>query len=126
VNATLLVHLLGVLALLGPGSGARAHESPEANAVEIIQSPASAPQPARQDVVVFKYTQPPRTPTDTNYTKRLVGLSGETIVINRGVLSKPTDPVIERIIVEGGKVEIEGERIKIEGGRVEIIRNRRP
>lgn len=50
------------------------------------------PPPANSDVVVFKYP----------------GKSGGAI--------------IERITVDGGKVEINGDTIKIEGGKVEIIR----
>ena len=38
----------------------------------------------------------------------------------------PGGPVIERITIEGGKVEITGDAIKIDGGKVEITRQRRP
>jgi hypothetical protein len=58
--------------------------------------------------------------------KRLVGLPAETAVINDGVLFNMPGPVIERIRVEGGKVEISGNTIKIDGGKVEIIRRPRP
>jgi signal peptidase I len=83
------------------------------------------PQPARLDVAVFKFPSDTGKPVPANYIKRLVGLPGETVVIHEGVLFKGPDPVIERITIEGGKVEIRGETIKIEGGKVEILRQMR-
>jgi hypothetical protein len=126
LNAVRLLPLLGALVLLGveaPKAGARGKEEPDQ--VRVVKF-LSDPQPARQDVVVFKYPEIRPAPADSNYTKRLVGLSGETIVIKDGVVFNTPGPVIERITVEGGKVEITGNTIKIEGGKVEIIRQPRP
>jgi hypothetical protein len=61
-------------------------------------------------------------PTQSGYTKRSVGLQGETLAIRAGVIDKAPGLTVERITVEGGKVEITDESITIEGGRVQIIR----
>lgn len=64
----------------------------------------------------------PEAAPQQNYVKRSVGLGGEALPIRKAVVAAPPMIGVERIIVEGGKVEITAESIKIEGGRVEIIR----
>jgi signal peptidase I len=83
------------------------------------------PQPARLDVAVFKFPSAPVQPVPANYIKRLVGLPGETVVIQDGVMVGVRGSTIERITIEGGKVEIRGDTIKIDGGKVEILRQPR-
>jgi hypothetical protein len=78
--------------------------------------------PARLDVVVFKYPPAPDASIPDNYLKRLVGLPGETVVIHKSVMATEAHTAVERITIEGGKVEIHSDTIKIEGGKVEIIR----
>jgi signal peptidase I len=117
-----LLAVLGALVVLGvdvPTAGAQGQEDPgKVRAAKFLYDSEAA----RLDVVVFRY--PPKAPATpaTNYVKRLAGLPGETIVIRDGALSKTPGLVIERITVEGGKVEISGDTIKIEGGMVEITR----
>jgi hypothetical protein len=77
------------------------------------------------DVVVFKFPSDAAQPAPGNYIKRLVGLPGETVILHEGVLTTVPNPAIERITIEGGKVEIRGETITIEGGKVEILRQLR-
>ena len=74
-------------------------------------------QPTREDLVGFRYR-----------LKGAVGLPllGTWSVFRDAAMSKMPGLVIERITVEGGKVEISGDTIKIEGGKVEIIRQPRP
>jgi hypothetical protein len=121
-----LLPLLGTLVLLGvdaPKAGAQGQDEPDkVRVVKFLYDPQLAPR----DVVVFKYPETRRAPADSNYVKRLVGLPGETMVVKDGVVFDTPGPVIERITVEGGKVEISGNTIKIEGGKVEIIRQPRP
>ncbi len=125
MNAMRLLPLLGALVLLGvdvPKAGARGQEQPDKVRVAKF---LYEPQPAPRDVVVFKYPEIHRAPAGPNYVKRLVGLPGETIVIKDGGVFNTPGPVLERITVEGGKVEISGSTITIEGGKVEIIRQPR-
>lgn len=85
-------------------------------------------------VEVFRYPEPTRTTAERRYVKRLIGQPGGMTSISEGVafavgeemMSKASERVIERITVEGGKVEISGDTIKIEGGIVEITRRHRP
>lgn len=127
MNAMRLLPLLGALVFLGVDvTKARAQEQPANDPcrLRVAKFLYDGPQPALLDVVVFKYEL--SGPLASNYIKRLVGLPGETIVIKDGVLFRTPSPVVERITVEGGKVEISGDTIKIEGGKVEIIRQPRP
>jgi signal peptidase I len=129
LNAARLLPLLTALVLLGakvPNASAQDQPANDAARLRIVKFHYDGPQPARLDVTVFKYPETPKTPAARNYIKRLVGLPGETVVIRDGVLSRTPGPVIERITIEGGKVEISGDLIKIEGGKVEIIRQPRP
>jgi len=99
MNATRLLTLLGALVLLGinvANGGAQEQPAKGSDPVRVVKFPWEH-QPARQDVVVFKY------PNSTTQ-----GLA------------------IERITIEGGRVEISGDRITIEGGKVEIMRQPRP
>jgi signal peptidase I len=125
LNTMRLLPVLGTLMLLGvdvPTAGAQGQEDPKIRVAKFLYEFG----PARPDVVVFKYPpEAPAAPT-TNYIKRLVGLPGETVVIRDGAVVTNTGPVIERITIEGGKVEISGDTIKIEGAKVQIIRQRRP
>jgi hypothetical protein len=60
----------------------------------------------------------------------VTGLSGGRLYRNNGegtftdITCDPHSPQIERIRIEGGKVEITGDSIRVEGGKVEIIRRR--
>jgi hypothetical protein len=56
------------------------------------------------------------------YIKRSVGLSGQTLPVQVGAAAGRPGITVERITVDGGKVEITAGSIVIEGGRVEIIR----
>jgi signal peptidase I len=128
LNAVRVLPLLGALVLLGadvPKAGAQGQQPDDSGKVRVVKFLYDL-QPGRQDVVVFKYPEVPGTRADQNYVKRLVGLPGETIVVRDGVMVKTAGPVIERITIEGGKVEITGDTIKIDGGKVEITRQRRP
>jgi len=120
-----LLFLLGALVLLGAdAANAQGPEKPDQ--VRVVKFHYDA-QPPRHDVVVFKYPETqPAAAEPRDYVKRLVGLPGETIVIKDGVLSPTPGPVIERITIDGGKVEIRGDTIKIEGGKVTITRQSRP
>jgi hypothetical protein len=122
LNAMRLLPVLGALVVLGVAvrtAGAQVQEEP--GKVRVAKSLDDI-NPARLDVVVCKY--PPEAPA-TNYIKRLVGLPGDTVVIRDGAMVQTAGLVIERITVEGGKVEISGDSIKIEGGKVEILRHPR-
>jgi len=103
-----LLLLLGAFVLLGVDvrkAAAQGQDQPDkVRVVKFLYDP----QPAPQDVVVFKYPEIHRTPADLNYVKRLVGLPRETIVGKDGVMFSSRSPIIERITVEGGKVEISG------------------
>ena len=128
MNAMQLLSLLGALVLLGadvPKAGAQEQQTEESGKLRVVKFPYDS-EAARQDVVVFKYPEATRTGAERNYVKRLVGLPGETIVIRDGVRVTSPDLVIERITIEGGKVEISGGTIRIEGGKVEITRRPRP
>lgn len=61
-------------------------------------------------------------PRHEGYIKRSVGLPGGSLGVYPGVVARTPGIIVERITVEGGRVEITGESIVIEGGRVEIIR----
>jgi hypothetical protein len=123
-----LLPALTALVVLGAAVlTAQAQEHPAQDSGKIrVAKFLYVPKPAPRDVVVFKYPERPGTPAAPNYLKRLVGLPGETIVIKDGSTFRSPGPVIERITIEGGKVEISGDTIKIEGGRVEITRQSRP
>src|SRR5262245_18973984 len=118
-----MLSLLGALVLLGAhaaNAGAQGPEKPDK--VRVVKFRYDL-EPAIQIVVVFKYHETqPAAAEPRNYVKRLVGLPGETIVIKDGVLSPTPTPIIERITIDGGKVEIRGDAIKIEGGKVTITR----
>ena len=49
-------------------------------------------------------------------------LPGETVAWHAGIIEKSRGLIVERITVEGGRVETTAESIRIEGGTVEIIR----
>jgi hypothetical protein len=128
LNVMRLLTLLGTIAFLSfEDAKARAQEqtTDDLGRVLVVKF-LYDPRPARQDVVVFKYPETPGKPADMNYAKRLVGHPGETIIIGDGAMFKAPGPVVERITIEGAKVEITGDTIKIEGGKVEITRKRRP
>jgi hypothetical protein len=125
----LLLPLLGAVVLLGVDvSRACAQEQPidDSDMLRIVKSRYGHPQPARLDVAVFKYPEVSRPSADPNYVKSLISLPGAAVVVRDWVMIKISVPVIERITIEGGKVEISGDNIKIEGGKVEIIRQPRP
>ena len=129
MNAMRLLSLLSTFVLLGvhvPRAGAQEQLMDDSGKLRVIKFRYDDPRPARLEVVVFKYPEIRRPPAELNYVKRLVGLPGETIVIRDGAMVQTAGPVIERITIEAGKVEISGDTIKIEGGKVEIIRHHRP
>jgi len=120
--------VLAALALLGiDATKARAQGPQEGDAgkLRVVKFLYDA-QPVPQNVVIFKYPATSGAPADVDYVKRIVGLPGETIVIKDGALFKIPSPMIERITIEGGKIEITGDIINIDGGKVEIIRQPRP
>jgi len=128
LNAVRLLPLLGAFVLLGvdvPKAGAQEQPIDDSGKLRVVKFRYDAPQPGRLDVAVFKYPEIPGPPAGLNYVKRLVGLPGETLIIRDGAVVKIPGQVIERITIEGGKVEISGDTIKIKGGRVEIIRQPR-
>ena len=103
MNVMRLLPLLGAFALLGvdvPKAGAQEQPIDDSGKLRVVKFRYNPPQPARLDVVVFKYPEIRRPPADSNYVKRLVGLPGETIVIRDGTLVQPSGPVIERITIE--------------------------
>jgi hypothetical protein len=67
--------------------------------------------------VVFSETMPRQ-----GYIKRSVGLSGQTLPTQVGAVAGTPGITVERITLDGGKVEITAGSIVIEGGRAEIIR----
>ena len=79
------------------------------------------PDGKRWDVIVFKY------PSDRNqnYIKRLIGLPGETMVLQDGQL-RPAAEMFDTIKTQGAKIEITRDAIRIEGGNVEIRRTVSP
>lgn len=127
MNAMRLVLAISASMLLGAGvPKAEAQEQlTEDSGKVLVTKFLYDVQPARLDVVVFKYPATPAAPLQQNYVKRLVGLPGETIVAKDRVLLAIPGLVTERITIEGGKVEITGDTIKIEGSKVEIMRQRR-
>jgi signal peptidase I len=119
--------LLAAVVMIGAGApNAAAGEPPAANPDKVrVAKFLYESQPAHQDVVVFKYPATSGQSATQNYVKRLIGLPGETVVVSGGTVVAVPGPLVERITVDGGKVEIRGDTIKIEGGKVEIIRQRR-
>ena len=74
------------------------------------------------DVTIFKY------PSDfpRNYIKRLIGLPGETVVIEAGQVRLAAGDVFDTIKTQGAKIEITRDAIRIQGGTVEIQRTVSP
>lgn len=76
----------------------------------------------RYDLLPMARVAFPEASPQPRYTKRAVGLQGEALPIQVGAVARTPGITVERIRVDGGKVEITAESIVIEGGRVEIIR----
>ena len=102
----------GILAGGGPPQAGDQHTQ---NGWVLVRKPLYDLLPASR--IVIPEDSPPQ-----RYIKRSVGLGGETLPIQKAAVAGPPVIHVERIIVEGGKVEITAESIKVEGGRVEIIR----
>ena len=71
----------------------------------------------RWDVIVFKCASD----RNHNYIKRLIGLPGETVVLQDGQL-RPATKMFDTIKAKGAKIEITRDAIRIDGGNVEIRR----
>ena len=76
----------------------------------------------RWDVIVFKY------PSDGNhnYIKRLIGLPGETVILQDGQRRPAAANVFDTIKTQGATIKITRDAIRIEGGNVEIRRSLSP
>jgi signal peptidase I len=76
--------------------------------------------PQHGDVIVFRYPRDPR----QSFVKRVIGLPGDTIRIERGVVFRNGEPLDEPYVVHPSRETIAGERV-VEPGHYYVMGDNR-